>query len=104
MADALPPHHTFDYAVDLKDRSEPPGGPIYALSTVELKNLYEYLDKMLRTVKIRPSKLHPGTPILFIPKAHRKGLHLCVDYWGLIKITILNKYPLPLMNKLRDHV
>jgi hypothetical protein len=37
MADTLPPHHTFDHAIDLKDRPDPPWGPIYALSIVELK-------------------------------------------------------------------
>jgi hypothetical protein len=104
MADALLPHRTFDHAIDLKDGTDPPWGPIYALSTVELKALHEYLDEMLRTGKIRPSKSLAGAPILFIPKAHGKGLRLCIDYRGLNKITVLNRYPLPLMNELRDRV
>ena len=29
---------------------------------------------------------------------------MCVDYRGLNKVTILNRYPLPLMNELRDRV
>ena len=29
---------------------------------------------------------------------------MCVDYRGLNKVTILNRYLLPLMNELRDHV
>ena len=29
---------------------------------------------------------------------------MCVDYRGLNKVTILNRYPLPLMNKLPDRV
>ena len=104
MADALPPHRTFDHAIDLKDRTDPPWGPIYALSAVELNALREYLDEMLRTGKIRPSKSPAGAPILFVPKPHGKGLRLCVDYRGLNKITVLNRYPLPLMNELRDRV
>jgi hypothetical protein len=104
MADALPPHHTFDHAIDLKDGTDPPWGPIYALSIVELKALHEYLDEMLRMGKIWPSKSLAGAPILFVPKAHGKGLCLCVDYRGLNKITILNRYLLPLMNELRDRV
>jgi hypothetical protein len=104
IGEALPPHHTFDHAIDLKDGTDSPWGPIYALSAVELKAPNEYLDKMLRTGKIRLRKLPAGAPILFIPTAHGKGLRLCVDYWGLNKITVLNRYPLPLMNKLRDHI
>jgi hypothetical protein len=101
MADALPPHHTFNHVIDLKDGTDPPWSPINTLSAMELKALHEYLDEMLRTGKIRQSKSPVGALILFFPKAHVKALCLCVDYSGLNMITILNKYSLPLMNKLR---
>src|SRR5439155_21309540 len=42
--------------------------------------------------------------ILFVPKPEGRGLRLCVNYRGLNKITIRNRYPLPLMNELRDRV
>jgi hypothetical protein len=104
MADALPPDHSFDYAIDLNNGIDPPCGSIYALSAVELKALHEYLDKMLRTSKIQLGKLLQGAPIHFVPNAHGKGLHICVDYRGLNKITVVNRYLLPRMNELRDHV
>jgi hypothetical protein len=71
---------------------------------VELKALYEYLNDMLRIGKIRPSKSLARAPILFVPKAYGKGLRLCIHYRGLNKITLLNRYLLPLMNELRDRV
>jgi hypothetical protein len=104
LADALPPYCTFDHAISLNNGTNPPWGLIYALSVVELKALDEHLDKMLRTGKIRPSKSLAGAPILFIPKPHGHGLHLCVDYQRLNKITVFNRYPLPDMNELRDCV
>jgi len=53
--------------------------------------------------KIRRSASPIGAPILFVPK--RDGtLQLCVDYRGLNKITIKNKYPLPLMSELRSRL
>ena len=71
---------------------------------MELQVLREYLDTMLKSGKIRPSKSPAGAPILFVPKDHGRGLRLCVDYRGLNKVTILNCYPLPLMNELCDRV
>jgi hypothetical protein len=104
LADALLPHHTFDHAIDLKDRTDSPWGPLYVLSTVELKALGEYLDEMVRTGKIHLNNPPAGAPILFVPKPHRKGLRLCLDSRGLNKLIILNRYPLPLRNELRDRI
>ena len=100
----LLPHRSFDHAIDLKEGAQAPWGPIYTLSEVELEALKEYLEDMLRTGKIRPSKSAAGAPILFVPKPHGQGLRLCVDYQGLNKVTVMNRYPLPLMNELRNRV
>jgi hypothetical protein len=54
--------------------------------------------------KIHPSKSPAAAPIIFIPKAHGRGLRLCVDYYGLKKVTIANQYPLLIMSKLQDRV
>jgi hypothetical protein len=104
MVDALPPHCSFDHAIDLKDRTDPPWGPIYVLFAVQLRALHEYLDDMLRRGKIRLSKSLAGALILFVSKAYGKGLRLCIDYRELNMTTVLNRYLLPLMNKLRDCV
>ena len=63
-----------------------------------------YLDRILKSEKIRPSTSPAGAPILFVPKDHGRDLRLCVDYRGLNNVTIFNHYPLPLMNELRDRV
>ena len=52
---------------------------------------------------IRRSSSPTGAPILFVSKPDG-SLRLCIDYRGLNKITIKNKYPLPLMNELRDRL
>src|SRR5947209_7012407 len=77
---------------------------VYSLSEIELAALREYLEMMLELGKIRPSMSSAGAPILFIPKPNGRGLRLCVDYRGLNKITMKNRYPLPLMDELRDRV
>src|ERR687884_1036585 len=104
LASQLPPHRQWDHAIDLKPRETAPWGPIYALSEAELKVLREYLDDMLASGKIRPSKSPAGAPILFVPKPHGRGLRLCVDYRGLNRVTIMNRFPLPLMSELQDRL
>ena len=103
-SDELQPHRSFHHAIDMVEGKEPPWGPIYAVSENELEVLRTYLDDMLRSGKLRPSKSSAGASILFVPKKEGRGQSLCVDYRGLNKLTILNRYPLPLMNELHDRV
>jgi hypothetical protein len=103
-ADALPEHRSYDHEIRLKEGEIAPWGPIYPLSEVELETLREWLKEMLRTGKIRRSTSSASSPILFVPKPHGRGLRLCVDYRGLNRITIANRYPLPLMSELQDRI
>jgi hypothetical protein len=64
----------------------------------------KYLKEILRPKKIWLSKLPARTPILFIPKLHRYGFKLCVNYRELNKVMILNRYALQLINKLRTYI
>ena len=103
-SDELPPHRLFDHAIDMVEGKEPPWGPIYALSEKELEVLRTYLNDMLRSGKIYSSKCSACAPILFIPMNEGRGLRLCLDCRSLNKVTILNRYPLPMMNELPDRV
>ena len=102
-AEMLAPRRTFDNAIDLKEGATPPWGPIYPMSAYQLEELNKYLFKMLAEGKIVHSKSPAEAPILFVPKPDGK-LRLCVDYRQLNKLTILNKYPLPLMTELQERV
>ena len=102
-AEMLAPRRTFDHAIDLKEGATPPWGPIYPKSAYQLEELNKYLCKMLAEGKIVLSKSPAGAPILFVPKPDGR-LRLCVDYRQLNKLTILNKYPLPLMTELGERV
>ena len=58
---------------------------------------------MLAQGKISRSKSPTVAPILFVPKPDGR-LRLVVDYRGLNKVTIHNKYPIPMMAELKDRV
>jgi hypothetical protein len=77
---------------------------MYPLNEIELQALWDYLKEMLELGKICLSKSPTTAPIIFVPKAHGRGLRLCVDYRGLNKVTIANQYPLPIMSELQDWV
>ena len=77
---------------------------MYSLSKLELKTLREFLNSALKSGKISFSRFSTSVSILFVSKPKGRGLRLCVDYRGLNKITIRNRYPLSLIDELRDRV
>jgi hypothetical protein len=83
------PHRSYNHAIDLKDREQPPWRPISMLLEKELSVLEEYLKEMLDSRINSPSKAPVGAPKLFVPKPHGRGLQLCVDYRGLNHMTII---------------
>ncbi|EAQ87652.1 hypothetical protein CHGG_04271 [Chaetomium globosum CBS 148.51] len=62
-----------------------------------------YLEKNLEIGHIRPSTSPAGYPVLFVPKKDGK-LRMCVDYRQLNNETVKNRYPLPLISRLRDQL
>jgi len=104
VADQLPNHRPYDCKIEFKEGTTAPWGPIYPHLEMELQMLREWLKEMEKTGKIKRSTSLAGSPILFVPKPHRRGLRLCVDYRGLNAIMIPNRYPLQLMQELPDRV
>jgi hypothetical protein len=74
VAAKLPVHKLYNHAIDIKDGETPPWGACYALSEKELELLRDWLKDILQTGKIRHSKSPTRSPILFVPKAHSRGL------------------------------
>ena len=102
-ADRLPEHRPYDCPIELEEGAHPPFGPIYGLSKPELESLHMYLDENLAKGFIQPSKSLVGAPILFVKKKD-SSLRLCVDYQGLNKIMVRDRYPLPPIPTLRDRL
>lgn len=102
-ADTLPQHRPYDCGIEIQKDAQPPFGPIYSLSQNELAALRDYLDENLAKNFIQHSKSPAGAPILFVKKKDG-SLRMCVDYRGLNKVTIKNRYPLPLISGLLDQL
>nr|GFC14206.1 reverse transcriptase [Tanacetum cinerariifolium] len=65
----------------------------YRMAPVELKELKEQLQEMLKNGFVRPSVSPWGAPVLFVKKKDG-SMRLCIDYRELNRITIRNRYPL----------
>ncbi|GKV49230.1 hypothetical protein SLEP1_g55993 [Rubroshorea leprosula] len=97
----LPPRREVDHAIELEPGSKPPAMGPYRMAPPELEELRKQLKELLDAGFIRPSKAPYGAPVLF-QKKHDGTLRMCIDYRALNKITVKNKYPIPLIDDLFD--
>jgi hypothetical protein len=89
--------------LDLVADATPIARASYHHSLVQQSELKSQFNDLLSKGYIRPNKSPWGAPILFVKKKDG-SLRLCVDYHRLNKLTIKNKYPLPRVDDLFDHL
>lgn len=104
-AEKLPMHKESYHQIELLSSEDKLRmGPIYKVSMEEEKLLVEYLNKMIKEGKIRPSSSSVGSQILLVPKPNRKGVRICIDYRHLNQHTVKDKTPLPIMLELQRRI
>ena len=99
----LPPDREIVFSIELMPGTAPISRAPYRLAPAELKELKVQLEEMIEKGFIRPSHSPWGAPVLFVKKKDG-SLRLCIDYRGLNKVTIKNKYPLPRIDDLFDQL
>ncbi|XP_042980003.1 uncharacterized protein LOC122310191 [Carya illinoinensis] len=98
----LPPRREVYHQIELELGAKPPAKAPYRIPP-ELEELRRQLKELLDARFIQPSKAPYGAPVLF-QKKHDGSLRLCIDYRALNKVTIKNKYPIPLITDLFDQL
>src|SRR5437667_3411044 len=98
-SDKLPEHRPYDHTIPLQEGTAPLFGPIYNLSPAELEVLQKYIDDNLNKRFLCHSQSPAAAPILCVKKPDGT-LCLYVNYRGLNRITIKNRYPLPPIGEL----
>ena len=73
------------------------------MNTHELVELKLQLQELFGKGYIRPNVSPWGAPVLFVKKKYGM-MWMCIDYRQLNKVTIKNKYPLPRIDDLFNHV
>ncbi|XP_050212403.1 uncharacterized protein LOC126663714, partial [Mercurialis annua] len=99
----LPPKREVDHKIELVQGATPPATVPYRMAPPELEELRRQLKELLDAGYIQPSKAPYGAPVLF-QKKHDGSLRMCIDYRALNKITVKNKYPIPLIADLFDQL
>ena len=103
LSKTLPPRRGVDHSIELEPGVKPPARPPYRMPPPELAELRKQLGELLSGGLIRSSKAPFGAPVLF-QKKQDGSLRLCVDYRALNKVTVKNKYPIPLITDLFDQL
>jgi hypothetical protein len=99
----FPPKINIDFSIDLVPGVAPMSKTSYIMGTPELKELHMQLEELLKKGYIRPSVSPWGALVLFV-KNKDGTLRLCIDFRKLNKVTIKNKYPLPIIDDLFDQL
>lgn len=89
--------------VPIEPGAQPPCSRIWRHSPAEQKEVAEHVEGLLTKGLIQPSTSPYGAPILFAKKKDGT-LRMCIDYRGINRITIKNKYPLPRIDDLLDRL
>jgi hypothetical protein len=99
----LPPERDVEFVIELKPGTTPISRSSYRMPPNELAELKTQLQDLLEKGFIRPSSSPWGCPAIFVKKKDQT-LWICVDYRPLNEVTIKNKYPLPRIDILFDHL
>ncbi len=95
-ATKLPPHRSWDCAIDLLPGIQPPKGRINSLSIPERKAMENYIKEALQQGLIHPSTSPAASSSFFLGKKGG-GLWPYVDYRAVNEHTVKLPYALPLV-------
>ena len=95
----IPPEREVEFGIDLIPGSHPISEAPYRMAPAELEELKKQLEELIEKGFVRPSISPWGAPVLFVKKKD-DNMRLCIDYRELNKVTIKNKYPLPMIEHL----
>jgi predicted aspartyl protease len=99
----MPPDREVEFVIDLLPGTAPISKRPYRMSVEELKELKKRLMELQEAGYIRLSSSPWGASVLFVQKKDGSQ-RMCVDYRSLNDVTVKNKYLLPRIEDLFDHM
>jgi len=99
----LPPIHDHDHVINLIPRSVPPNIRRYKYPYVQKSEIECMVAEMLEVGIIKPSQSSFYVPVVLVHKKHGSW-RMCPDYRELNKLTIKDKFPIPIIDELLDEL
>ena len=99
----LPPIHEFDHAIHLILDSVPPNIRPYRYPYSQNSEIEHMVVEMLEVGIIRPSQISYSAPVVMVPNPYGSWC-MCPGYRELDKITIKDKFPIPIIDHLLDEL
>lgn len=97
----LPQRTKDDFRIEIDPHAKPPHRTPYRMSYAEQEEFERQILKLLQNGWVTDSRSRFAAPVIFVRKADG-SLRMCVDYRGLNKITVKDRYPLPYIEDLLD--